>query len=101
MDPIDLERIHDRADGGDSSENLLRAEAGQAVREALAELPADHRELLTMLHEDAKPSYRDISRRLGIPTGSIGPTRARSLEKLRRTTAMRGYVGTTGMAQSA
>lgn len=69
MDPIDLERIHDRADGGDSSENLLRAEAGQAVREALAELPADHRELLAMLHEDAKPSYRDISRRLGIPTG--------------------------------
>lgn len=101
MDPTDLERMLDRTGGADGSGDLLRAEGTQAVREALAELPDSHRKLLTMLHGDAQPSYRDVSRVLGIPTGSIGPTRARSLEKLRRTPAIRGYFGTTGMANSA
>jgi RNA polymerase sigma factor (sigma-70 family) len=79
-DPIDLERVLDRSDGADSSGDLLRVEAGQAIRQALAELPPSYRELLTLLHGDARPSYRDIGRVLGMPPGSIGPTRARGLE---------------------
>ena len=66
------------------------------------ELPAGHRKLLTMLHDDAQPSYRDISQMLGIPTGSIGPTRARCLAKLRSTAGLRGYQNATRwMAESA
>jgi RNA polymerase sigma factor (sigma-70 family) len=103
MDPIDLERMLDRTDdGSDGSVDLLRAEANQTVREALDELPAGHRKLLTVLYDDAQPSYRDISQVLGIPTGSIGPTRARCLAKLRRTIALRSYQDVTGgMAKSA
>ena len=36
-------------------------------------------------------SYDEISARLGIPRGSIGPTRARALEQLRESRALRGW----------
>lgn len=51
---------------------------------ALRELPDHQRELLSMLFADPAPPYTDISRALGMPKGSIGPTRARSLERLRQ-----------------
>ena len=40
--------------------------------------------LMLFSDDDPKPSYDEIAERLGIPVGSIGPTRARCLEKLRR-----------------
>ena len=39
---------------------------------------------MTLLAEQAKPDYRQISTTLGMPIGSIGPTRARSLARLQR-----------------
>ena len=66
-------------------ENLLRAERRQAVHAGLAELHAPQRDLLQLTVADTDNSYRQISRRLGIPIGSIGPTRARCLHKLRNT----------------
>lgn len=56
------------------------------VRLALDRLEPRHRDLMLMLFsdEDEKVSYEEIATRLGIPVGSIGPTRARCLEKLRR-----------------
>jgi len=92
MDPSDMERILDRTGVADGSADLLRAEAGEAVRSGLAELPDPQRRLLLLLHADAQPSYRQISEALGIPQGSIGPTRARSLAKLRRSAAVRVYL---------
>ena len=65
--------------------NLLRAERRQAVHAGLAELHAPQRDLLQLTVADTDNSYRQISRRLGIPIGSIGPTRARCLHKLRNT----------------
>lgn len=41
---------------------------------------------------DPPPTYAELSDRLGLPTGSIGPTRARCLEKLRRSPLLRGLV---------
>jgi hypothetical protein len=41
---------------------------------------------------DPPISYREISRLLDIPIGSIGPTRARCLERLRATPAMRAFL---------
>jgi RNA polymerase sigma factor (sigma-70 family) len=40
--------------------------------------------LLRLLMADPAPSYGEISAALDIPIGSIGPTRARALERLRR-----------------
>lgn len=68
---------------------LLAAERRQALREALAELPEGRRRLLLLLLLDPPPAYEEISRRLGIPIGSIGPTRARAFAQLRDTEALR------------
>ncbi len=63
--------------------DLLLAERRAALLEAFAELGDRGRELLTLLVADPPVAYVEISRRLGIAIGSIGPTRARILEKLR------------------
>jgi RNA polymerase sigma factor (sigma-70 family) len=72
-----------------AEEGLLRDERHQAVRDGLAELKPEHRALLLLLHAEPAVSYAEISRRLGMPVGSIGPTRARYLKKLQQTTAIR------------
>jgi RNA polymerase sigma factor (sigma-70 family) len=56
------------------------------MRNALEQLDDRSRDLLLMLFrdEDDAVSYEEIARRLGMSVGSIGPTRARCLEKLRR-----------------
>jgi len=43
-----------------------------------------HLLLLVFRDEDEKLPYDEVARRLGIPVGSIGPTRSRCLDKLRR-----------------
>ena len=63
---------------------LLLAERHAALRQALAQLPSCCQRLLTLLIEDPPIPYAEISAALGIPVGSIGPTRFRCLDKLRR-----------------
>jgi RNA polymerase sigma factor (sigma-70 family) len=65
-------------------QELLAAERRAALREALGDLPADCQRLIALLIADPPLPYADISARLGIPVGSIGPTRRRCLDKLRR-----------------
>jgi len=72
--------------------DLLRRELAQTLQQGLAELPTAQQRLLTLLTSDRQPSYREISRILTIPVGSIGPTRARSLARLRATAAIREYM---------
>lgn len=51
---------------------------------ALEKLDRPCRDLLTALYiEDPTPPYAEISARLGRPVGSLGPTRARCLRKLK------------------
>jgi RNA polymerase sigma factor (sigma-70 family) len=63
---------------------LLATERDLALNAALADLAPKDRQLLRMLVTEPAPSYAEISAALGMPTGSIGPTRARALERLRR-----------------
>jgi RNA polymerase sigma factor (sigma-70 family) len=65
-------------------EEILRAERDGALRAAFAELPPPCHQLLAMLFSDPPHSYTQISATLGIRMGSIGPQRARCLERLRR-----------------
>ena len=65
-------------------ERLLAEERAQTVREALARLPWRWQRLLELLMADPPASYAEISDELGLPVGSIGPQRARCLERLRR-----------------
>jgi len=68
----------------DPDEVALAAERRDAVREALSALPARQRTLLRLLHSGSAPSYEAIGSALGMPVGSIGPTRGRAIERLRR-----------------
>lgn len=66
-------------------ELVERAERQQTVREAMGQLEERCRTLLTYLfYADETPPYSEVSAALGIPEGSIGPTRARCLRKLQR-----------------
>jgi RNA polymerase sigma factor (sigma-70 family) len=64
-------------------EALLAAERDADVRWALEQLPPRCAEMLELLMGDEPLSYSELSERLNIPIGSIGPTRARCLRKLR------------------
>ena len=63
---------------------LLTAERDAELWAAFNRLPTRDQALLRLLAVDSPPSYQEISAALGMPIGSIGPTRARSLERLRR-----------------
>ncbi|WP_434739670.1 RNA polymerase sigma factor [Micromonospora sp. SH-82] len=80
------------AEPASPDEDLLRAERRQALRDAFAQLPPRCQELLALLTADPPPTYRDVSERLGMPVGSIGPTQARCLAKLRRCPALAQYL---------
>jgi RNA polymerase sigma factor (sigma-70 family) len=64
-------------------ERILAAERDQVVRDALSRLPRRWQRLLEMLMADPPTPYADISDELGLPVGSIGPTRGRCLAQLR------------------
>ena len=65
----------------------------QALREALAELGTRCRELLSLLFfQSSDLSYDEIAASLGLPRGSLGPTRQRCLETLRTALEARGVV---------
>jgi RNA polymerase sigma factor (sigma-70 family) len=65
------------------ADELLATERDRMLRRALARLRDSDRTLLRMLMADPAPAYEEISAALRIPIGSIGPTRARALGRLR------------------
>ena len=62
---------------------LLLAERDQALWSCFARLRATDQALLRLLTADPRPAYEEIAAALDMPIGSIGPTRARALERLR------------------
>src|SRR5689334_8167914 len=64
-------------------ERLLADERDQVVRDAMSRLPGRWQRLLEMLMADPPVPYTEISDQLGVPIGSIGPTRGRCLAQLR------------------
>lgn len=73
---------------GDVAEDLDRIDRQEAVLAGFAELSYSDRQLLVLLVADPPVPYAEISRRLQIPIGSIGPTRGRALKRLRETAAV-------------
>lgn len=82
-------RLGAAADGCSAQEEAgpeviaVRQDHRVLVRRALATLPEQHRMLIGLLASSPTPSYQEISAGLGMPTGSIGPTRKRILARLR------------------
>ena len=79
----DVELDNAVAHGPEIDERLLADERAQVVRDALSRLPRRWQRLLEMLMADPPVPYADISDELGLPVGSIGPTRGRCLAQLR------------------
>jgi RNA polymerase sigma factor (sigma-70 family) len=67
-----------------------------ALLEGFATLSARQRGLLLLLVQDPPIAYAEISRRLDIPVGAIGPTRARALDRLRRTPSVQALLAEMG-----
>ncbi|MCB9899065.1 MAG: sigma-70 family RNA polymerase sigma factor [Planctomycetes bacterium] len=66
-------------------DEVLRLERRQIVHEVLEGMPTRCRRLLEALYLGRDdPSYAEVARRLGMPIGSLGPTRARCLAELAR-----------------
>jgi RNA polymerase sigma factor (sigma-70 family) len=78
------------ADNTMIDEEILMAERNAALRAAFAELPPKCQRLLGMLTTDPPCSYTEISHTLEIAVGSIGPQRARCLERLRKSSVLAG-----------
>lgn len=76
-----VERATDPTTGPE--QRLVAAETAAAVRRLVEGLHARHRELLDALFDGDDRPYADLSARMAIPIGSIGPTRARCLRRLR------------------
>lgn len=66
--------------GSFAEQELIEERAG--LRAALARMDPRCRDLLLAAFAEDRPSYDLLADRLGIPRGSIGPTRARCLSKL-------------------
>ncbi|TWF75877.1 RNA polymerase sigma factor (sigma-70 family) [Pseudonocardia hierapolitana] len=62
---------------------VLAEEARRAVAHAVTELPVKPRALVSALFSTPEPNYAEVSRQMGLPIGSIGPTRQRALRTLR------------------
>jgi RNA polymerase sigma factor (sigma-70 family) len=73
---------HDQAVHDGPEPSLLRRDRHAIVRDALGALSHRDRQLLSLL-ASSDGTYADISRMLDMPVGSIGPTRARALHRLR------------------
>ena len=80
----DEEPVHAEA-GPSADEAVLRRERSQALWRGFSRLRGSDRWLLgQLLLVEPRPAYEDIARARDMPIGSIGPTRSRALERLRR-----------------
>lgn len=90
----------DEAGGGDALPDdaplpdaaILDLEEQHLVRAALAQIDERCRQLLTLLFYRAEPAtYDEIAGVVGMPAGSIGPTRARCLQKMGKLLTASGF----------
>lgn len=63
---------------------ILASERDRRVAAACAQLTPRCRQMLAMLFDEDPPKYKELSALLDMPAGSIGPTRMRCLDCLRR-----------------
>jgi RNA polymerase sigma factor (sigma-70 family) len=76
--------LDENTTGGDT-ETMENWELGEWLNHGLEMIGRSCKELLFALYLDpGQPSYAEVAARLGMAIGSVGPTRMRCLERLRR-----------------
>lgn len=86
----DFDVIPDPATSRSLDRDIVAMERRRVVNQLVDKLPVRSRLLLRLLSADSPLSYKEISEALSMPIGSIGPTRARALEQLRRVAVVAG-----------
>jgi RNA polymerase sigma factor (sigma-70 family) len=90
IEPADT--IEERSETGgeqpDIDDAILAYERNAALRAAFAQLSPRCQHMLSLLMQDPPVPYGVIGTRLGMPQGSVGPIRARCLERLRHCPAL-------------
>ena len=82
--PADQEWLTELPDHTVSTEQqIVLDEQQRALWRAVGKLSAQCQELLRIVAFVPRPDYQAVSAALGMPVGSIGPTRGRCLEKIR------------------
>lgn len=86
------EPLPERADEETLEGHLLLTERDEALWRSFRRLRPSDQALLRVLIADPRPAYEEIADALQIPIGSIGPTRARALERLRKELEREGAI---------
>ena len=82
--PADQEWLTELPDrGAGTEEQIVLDEQQRALWRAVGKLSGQCQELLRIVAFVPRPDYQSVSAALGMPVGSIGPTRGRCLEKIR------------------
>lgn len=76
--------VDDGQEERDPGTEMARRDAHDRLSRAITALPQKQQLVLTELLKEESRSYLDLSRRLGLPMGSIGPTRQRAIARLRQ-----------------
>lgn len=93
-EPVDLDVLDADAPAVDAA--LLQRERSAVLWECFERISDPCRRLLRVLMASPPPSYEDVSAALGMPIGSIGPTRARCLAGLRKQLHVTGITAPSG-----
>lgn len=75
--------LNESSNDGDVDLGILSTEREAVLREAFECLPPRWKSLLEVLMDAPSASYEEVAEAVGMPIGSIGPTRQRCLERLR------------------
>jgi RNA polymerase sigma factor (sigma-70 family) len=84
VEPVADDRLDARDPTPGAQERLEQQERVAALADAVRALPRRQRTLMAALLAETEESYAELAASLQMPIGSIGPTRARSLERLRQ-----------------
>ena len=96
---LDTAQLTDDRDGQqDPGTEVARRDEHDRLRLAITALPDRQRTVLVELLKREHQSYLDLSRRLGLPVGSIGPTWHRALVRLRHDPRLADGSGRLGEA---
>ncbi len=79
------------AEEATAEQEAIAAAESESLRQAVESLPPRCRQLIAMLYLQGDVPYLEVAERLRMPVGSIGPTRARCLEKLRKLLGHDGF----------
>jgi RNA polymerase sigma factor (sigma-70 family) len=81
---------HGLPDHESPEHQVLLDDEAALIRECLDKLPERCQKLLRIVAAGPRPNYTEVASTLGMPVGSIGPTRGRCLDKLRHELTLAG-----------